>query len=579
MNILLKIAKYNRIIITNKMIANVSTQSNSDCNKASFNQLCEHYPDEDVNSLIIVTHNDENKYKRKRLKYKTKSNYWKRKRTQVNNVNINMTKDKDKKVDNGLCKIKHKHECKISNLNKFKTNENMQIDWNIMEILFEIENNDTLSSLFKFDILASKQKAFTNLVNTKNPEIEETYALCKIINKNTAHYLLYNIFKEKITLLSNLSSVESSTETSTEIDYKTNVNNAHDDINKSNNIQPQLIKAFQINSLSKKILALEKSVDISMIQDIDNSYLANQLLIKNQMLKETIKNNLLLTTTIGKNRNNNIVSKKDMHELCKEQKKNKQIIYYKSIYKRLSEGLKDKTYASLIADVNPLRLKQGNNQQEIKKYYENKSECCVCLAYCPYSSTHVAYCYKCNVGIHTTCYGLSHMPIWFKCDLCWSLNNNSSLNSNMKNLKINNIKCIFCLQSYGALKRIGTKLNWGHITCVLISSYAHFADYIKLDSVIWINSLEETILLTNIDQCDICYHTDGEKFICTSCGRHYHFFCAYFEGYQVELIYNTTFSNKSFATIQVKQCAFEKAYNRVQRNEQSTLRKLIYHKY
>lgn len=571
---------------------NISTQRNSECNKIYLEPLSEQtnllINDEDnkLPSFINITnYNIDNKSQRK---YKSKFYHWKQKRHLDKAKKINKAKEKDV----GLCRIKYKKSCKVSNFTHCTNKKGSKsFDWNLIKQLFEIENNDTLSTLFSFGITLNKPEAQIEILkindadNNDNRIPEENYTLCKIKSNKKSNYLLYDMGNTPSKSKSNFSfghNIPKDTFTSRK-ENNNDSNSIDDEMKDVYSTIPKFKTAFRLNSLSKKLLSLEKSVNTLMKIDADNSYLSNQLISKREILQVIIKNNLLLTQTIGLNSKNEAVTKKDIAELFKEQKKIKNILTYKTIYKRLTEGLQDKTYSELISVVNPLRLKQGNPQQEIiKKYYETKSECCVCLSYCPYSSTHIAYCRKCNIGIHTNCYGLIETPILFDCDLCLALNkitsSNSKSKSKDKNTKLINAKCIFCLQSYGALKKINRNANWGHVTCVLLSSYAHFSDYLKLDNILWIDSLEETILLTHSEKCDICNNTDGEKFSCVSCGRQYHFFCAYFKGYKLELKHNTSTPVRNSVTVQIKQCSFESSFNIDERNDQSYLRHLIYHK-
>ena len=149
----------------------------------------------------------------------------------------------------------------------------------------------------------------------------------------------------------------------------------------------------------------------------------------------------------------------------------------------------------------------------------------------------------------------------YLCDICKS--------------KYKNVRCVLCNRKNGAFKRID-RGNYAHVTCILLSNYYKFTDYALMDSVSQIGNF------INTEQCESCKHF-GEVFICRTCGKKYHFFCAYFNGFYLLMRYKEDerypFGRKGVVEIICCTCGEKTGqWTEEDRKEQEKIRKGLYMK-
>ena len=233
------------------------------------------------------------------------------------------------------------------------------------------------------------------------------------------------------------------------------------------------------------------------------------------------------------------------------------------ISKKLMNGVKTKTYFSILENINNKNqnniMEIENIKEYIEKIYKNDSECCICFEI---QEEIILFCDKCNVSFHPICYGIKEIPNGnYYCDKCqYELKNSFSC-----------VKCFLCNNSHGALKFFQKENIFIHITCLLISQYYHFNNFTSL------NSLNFNLEIDNNNKfCNICYSNKGELFNCNCCNQSYHFFCIYFDGGKIEIKKNE--NNLFYLNCVIEKCKNNKEWYEKYRNEQIEIRRLLYQK-
>ena len=252
-------------------------------------------------------------------------------------------------------------------------------------------------------------------------------------------------------------------------------------------------------------------------------------------------------------------------------KKYKALEKYTKISSHLKNGIKPKNYLSIIGHLtikNQEKNKITNIKEYIKNQYKNDSECCICFDI--NQDEDIIFCDKCNTSYHASCYGIKEIPIGnYYCDKCeYELNNKDIIFNN------NDIKCLLCNSSHGALKYIVNLNCFAHITCILISKYFYFNNFVCLN---YLNRFKEFNNM-NFDICYFCNCNKGELFKCNCCDKFYHFFCIYFDGGNI-IIEKNIINNEIFSlNLIIDKCKNDLEWNNNNRKEQIEIRKLIYQK-
>ena len=440
-------------------------------------------------------------------------------------------------------------------------------DWNDTDRYFYNFENKELNKIF-----------FENTTQSKNQNLsinnKKEYKICTILKNNSSYFVVYDTtdVKKEDLLLTSGNEIKNNIQ-KTHYDFinkKRNVNRRYagdklikvnktnsDNIMNSKSVQYKdnikLLRAFKLNSISNKILALEK---YSMFSDdklfqngtnYDEDYSAfvdSELKIKNKMYEKIQRINKLYISKIKqgmlsqKNKSNYLNNQRNtpLHKLNSD-------YIYSSIMKRLGGGILSKSKDAIVED-------------------NNYCECCICFDYNVNTLTPIIYCDKCNVGVHQSCYGIQYIPEKeYLCDICKS--------------KYKNVRCVLCNRKNGAFKRID-RGNYAHVTCILLSNYYKFTDYALMDSVSQIGNF------INTEQCESCKHF-GEVFICRTCGKKYHFFCAYFNGFYLLMRYKEDerypFGRKGVVEIICCTCGEKTGqWTEEDRKEQEKIRKGLYMK-
>jgi len=365
-------------------------------------------------------------------------------------------------------------------------------------------------------------------------------------------------------------------------------------INNKNNFKDTSIKYFAkllskieikgVNKLKYKdnnmidlenlAIAQLKGVYSNQLESIKLSDIDYEIVLNSQCLKETYKRNQEYFETCDREIEN---EKKQMnYPIFEEDKFRKIEKIFKSVYcygfikRRLKKGLKDKTIEQILKTRSP-NCKVGKAMSTEYKHKDNTTikfssldtDCCVCL-YTEFDDTApIVFCDSCNVSIHTECYGVKEIPTdEFFCSKCEFKNIvlrnritgivteiTSSvivsklimLTNEQIALYFDNICCEICLRSKGAMKSIDSSFEkWVHSHCVIMSQGYYFSDYekmkISINKLPISKELDSLILL----KCEICKKEGGEIVKCqnSDCYVTFHTMCAYFEGYQIELVDN-----------------------------------------
>ena len=116
---------------------------------------------------------------------------------------------------------------------------------------------------------------------------------------------------------------------------------------------------------------------------------------------------------------------------------------------------------------------------------------------------------------------------------------------------------------------------FGHITCVLISQYCNFKNFLYLNSLNFIKELKDNYF----DKCQVCNCNKGELFKCKCCHKYYHFFCIYFDGGEIVIEKQLNNSDNINLNLMIEKCKNNKEWNDNYRLEQIEIRKLIYQKF
>ena len=450
-------------------------------------------------------------------------------------LDVKLTKTKS---ENNIKKYNILTRYKRKNNNLHRINPNY-FDWKITDPYFLDLSVFKLNKLFP--------KTDNSISNNSNTELK--YILCQFNKKRQTFYSVYDI--SNMNVIKNIN----------DDDYT-----LKDFLQKKRtNIQKQIryVRGFKLNSLSTKILSLEKTINSNLSQTflpfISSSsptqistlpFIDKELYIKEQMLSSIIQHN---NKNINKIKISILKEQSPKTSTALLHSLNSENIYI-SITSRLITGVLSKSLSDFpLSNPNTIDL----------------CECCVCFDFgLPSSSLNtVVYCDKCNVGIHPSCYGIQKIPeASYYCDKCTS--------------KSKNIKCVLCDGQHGALKKIEHNL-WAHVTCVLISNCYMFKDYVLMNSVeIFHDELSK--LNEKEDKCEICFYK-GELFKCKTCNKLYHFFCAYFEGYYLSIKYidDLKYPRKSKVLLQVICCVCGEETGQWSMNDRLTqrfIRKKLYQK-
>ena len=343
------------------------------------------------------------------------------------------------------------------------------------------------------------------------------------------------------------------------------------DINNKLNIQSKLrfLRGMKINKLSKKILELESQTNYSKGNSIN--FVEESLNSKYQMLQIIIEKTEKIINKIKieyeKDYIENQIRKKNEIEKINILNKYKSIKIYKKLTDHLKNGIKIKTYYSIIEYINNKNQEKPyieNIKEYIQNQYKNDSECCICFDI--NQEEDIIFCDKCNTSYHSSCYGIKEIPFGnYFCDKC-----NYELKNNIKD-----IKCFLCFSSHGALKYYSDYNLFGHITCVLISQYCNFKNFLYLNSLNFIKELKDNYF----DKCQVCNCNKGELFKCKCCHKYYHFFCIYFDGGEIVIEKQLNNSDNINLNLMIEKCKNNKEWNDNYRLEQIEIRKLIYQKF
>ena len=335
----------------------------------------------------------------------------------------------------------------------------------------------------------------------------------------------------------------------------------------------KFLKGIKINRLIYYILTIESKT--SYPKEKSNDFIEESIFSKRQMLYIIKQRTKLLINKIKKEYEKDYINiqERKNKEIENKQllKKYKALEKYTKISSHLKNGIKPKNYLSIIGHLtikNQEKNKITNIKEYIKNQYKNDSECCICFDI--NQDEDIIFCDKCNTSYHASCYGIKEIPIGnYYCDKCeYELNNKDIIFNN------NDIKCLLCNSSHGALKYIVNLNCFVHITCILISKYFYFNNFVCLN---YLNRFKEFNNM-NFDICYFCNCNKGELFKCNCCDKFYHFFCIYFDGGNI-IIEKNIINNEIFSlNLIIDKCKNDLEWNNNNRKEQIEIRKLIYQK-
>ena len=224
-------------------------------------------------------------------------------------------------------------------------------------------------------------------------------------------------------------------------------------------------------------------------------------------------------------------------------------------------------------NLNNFNSDNGSNNKKQK----DEIRCCICNNFDITAGTFLYECKNCGIIVHNLCYGLSdnENPKSFYCDKCNYLLEN-------KNIKKENIQCLFCPNKSGALKIIDVgKTNFFknkklsnyiflkafidnnqvnnnnsenmkafiHISCILFNKYIEFSDFNNKNSIV----IKKRLFLNNLEKntCIICHDSRGYLIKCNKddCTNYFHIECAREQNYFLEYKYIKNFEYSIFCGI------------------------------
>eukprot|EP00347_Sterkiella_histriomuscorum_P014716 403359825 len=148
-------------------------------------------------------------------------------------------------------------------------------------------------------------------------------------------------------------------------------------------------------------------------------------------------------------------------------------------------------------------------------------QCDVCLEFDHEDEDQIVICDLCNVAVHQSCYGgdiINQIPVgnWY-CERCTILVRN-------REMKCDSIKCKFCPDVDGAMKKLVDSDMWAHVICVNWNPDIYFTDKYK-------NKIEGVLNSKRYElQCNMCHRpkAQGCCIQCDfkNCSASYHVRCA-----------------------------------------------------
>ena len=478
--------------------------------------------------------------------------------------------------------------------NSFLDSDKNIFNWEITNCYFSDYEKEDFNNFFSYLQKLKKKDSIMTLKNeekNKDNTIDNQYLFVKInkhtIQSNYIYLVLFNKSKlenyENENKKNNNNFNDSFDENIKNDNHITENNNFNEiqllsrkrgliNFNFTNNKEPnniinklKLVKSEKIKKSTYKLLKLESETEFS--RENSKNYTEDSIISKKQMLFLVQKEIMKKINKIKKKYKEDYINFQTRKKGEIENKilldKYKSLSLFSLISKKLMNGVKTKTYFSILENINNKNqnniMEIENIKEYIEKIYKNDSECCICFEI---QEEIILFCDKCNVSFHPICYGIKEIPNGnYYCDKCqYELKNSFSC-----------VKCFLCNNSHGALKFFQKENIFIHITCLLISQYYHFNNFTSL------NSLNFNLEIDNNNKfCNICYSNKGELFNCNCCNQSYHFFCIYFDGGKIEIKKNE--NNLFYLNCVIEKCKNNKEWYEKYRNEQIEIRRLLYQK-